>query len=60
MMTSIALLLLMAVSGRAITREIDVFQVMEMRSIIAFLCCYRSSIAKAASKRCGPVSCQVT
>jgi drug/metabolite transporter (DMT)-like permease len=36
MMTSIALLLLMAVSGRAITREIDVFQVMEMRSVIAF------------------------
>jgi drug/metabolite transporter (DMT)-like permease len=36
MMTSIALLLLMAVSGRAITREIDVFQVLEMRSVIAF------------------------
>ncbi|WP_105435388.1 DMT family transporter [Neorhizobium tomejilense] len=36
MMTSIALLLLMAVSGRAVTREIDVFQVMEMRSVIAF------------------------
>ncbi|RWX77333.1 DMT family transporter [Neorhizobium lilium] len=36
MMASIALLLLMAVSGRAITREIDVFQVMEMRSVIAF------------------------
>ncbi len=35
-MTSIALLLLMAVSGRVITREIDVFQVMEMRSVIAF------------------------
>ena len=35
-MTSIALLLAMAVSGRAITREIDVFQVMEMRSVIAF------------------------
>ena len=37
MMASIALLLLMAVSGRAITREVDVFQVMEMRSVIAFL-----------------------
>jgi drug/metabolite transporter (DMT)-like permease len=36
MMASIALLLLMAVSGRAITREVDVFQVMEMRSVIAF------------------------
>lgn len=36
MLASIALLLLMAVSGRAITREIDVFQVMEMRSVIAF------------------------
>lgn len=36
MATSIALLLLMAVSGRVITREIDVFQVMEMRSVIAF------------------------
>lgn len=36
MMASITLLLLMAVSGRAITREVDVFQVMEMRSIIAF------------------------
>jgi drug/metabolite transporter (DMT)-like permease len=36
MMASIALLLLMAISGRAITREIDVFQVMEMRSVIAF------------------------
>ncbi|MBW6420539.1 DMT family transporter [Rhizobium sp. XQZ8] len=36
MMTAIALLLLMAVSGRAITREVDVFQVMEMRSVIAF------------------------
>jgi len=35
-MASIALLLLMAVSGRAITREVDVFQVMEMRSVIAF------------------------
>jgi len=35
-MTAIALLLLMAVSGRAITREVDVFQVMEMRSVIAF------------------------
>ena len=36
MMASIALLLLMAVSGRAITKELDVFQVMEMRSVIAF------------------------
>jgi drug/metabolite transporter (DMT)-like permease len=36
MMASIALLLLMAISGRIITREIDVFQVMEMRSVIAF------------------------
>ncbi|WP_162895023.1 DMT family transporter [Rhizobium terrae] len=36
MIVSIALLLLMAVSGRAITREIDVFQVMEMRSVLAF------------------------
>jgi drug/metabolite transporter (DMT)-like permease len=36
MMTSIALLMLMAVSGRIITREINVFQVMEMRSVIAF------------------------
>jgi len=36
MLTSISLLLLMAISGRIITREIDVFQVMEMRSIIAF------------------------
>jgi drug/metabolite transporter (DMT)-like permease len=36
MLTSISLLLLMAISGRIITRELDVFQVMEMRSIIAF------------------------
>ena len=36
MLTSIALLLLMAISGRIITRELDVFQVMEMRSVIAF------------------------
>lgn len=36
MMTSIALLLMMSVSGRVITQEIDVFQVMEMRSVIAF------------------------
>jgi drug/metabolite transporter (DMT)-like permease len=36
MLASIALLLLMAVSGRAITKELDVFQVMEMRSVIAF------------------------
>lgn len=36
MMASIALLLAMAVSGRSLTREIDVFQVMEMRSVIAF------------------------
>jgi drug/metabolite transporter (DMT)-like permease len=36
MMTSIALLMLMAVSGRIITQEINVFQVMEMRSVIAF------------------------
>lgn len=36
MLASIGLLLLMAISGRAITRELDVFQVMEMRSVIAF------------------------
>ncbi|AXV18329.1 EamA family transporter (plasmid) [Neorhizobium sp. SOG26] len=36
MMAGIALLLLMAVSGRAITTELSVFQVMEMRSVIAF------------------------
>lgn len=36
MMASIALLLLMAISGRATTHELDVFQVMEMRSVIAF------------------------
>lgn len=36
MMASIALFLLMAVSGREVTREIDVFQAMEMRSVIAF------------------------
>jgi drug/metabolite transporter (DMT)-like permease len=36
MLASISLLLLMAISGRVITRELDVFQVMEMRSIIAF------------------------
>lgn len=36
MLASIALLLTMAVSGRELTREIDVFQVMEMRSVIAF------------------------
>lgn len=37
MMASIALFLLMAVSGREVTREIDVFQAMEMRSVIAFV-----------------------
>ncbi len=37
MMASIALFLLMAVSGREVTREIDVFQAMEMRSVIAFI-----------------------
>lgn len=37
MLASIALLLLMAVSGRATTRELNVFQVMEMRSVLAFL-----------------------
>ena len=37
MMATIALFLLMAVSGRVITREIDVFQAMEMRSVIAFI-----------------------
>ncbi|KQZ48515.1 multidrug DMT transporter permease [Rhizobium sp. Root149] len=36
MLASIALLLLMAVSGRATTKELNVFQVMEMRSVIAF------------------------
>ena len=36
MMATIALFLLMAVSGRVITIEIDVFQAMEMRSVIAF------------------------
>jgi len=34
--TAIAMFLLMAVSGRAVTKEIDVFQAMEMRSVIAF------------------------
>lgn len=33
---AIALILLMAVSGRIITKELDVFQAMEMRSVIAF------------------------
>ncbi|MGV3548774.1 DMT family transporter [Rhizobium sp.] len=36
MVASIALILLMAVSGRVITKEVDVFQAMEMRSVIAF------------------------
>ncbi|MCB1447453.1 MAG: DMT family transporter [Rhizobiaceae bacterium] len=36
MIASIALILLMAVSSRAITTEIDVFQAMEMRAVIAF------------------------
>lgn len=36
MAVAIVLLLLMAISGKAITRELDVFQVMEMRSVIAF------------------------
>ncbi len=36
MMASVFLILLMAVSGRIITREVDVFQAMEMRSVIAF------------------------
>ncbi|CAN7175208.1 DMT family transporter [Rhizobium sp. LjRoot98] len=36
MVTSVVLILLMAVSGRVITRELDVFQAMEMRSVIAF------------------------
>ncbi|MCJ8510071.1 DMT family transporter [Rhizobium lemnae] len=36
MLASIALLLLMAISGRATTKELNVFQVMEMRSVIAF------------------------
>ncbi|HGE8465240.1 DMT family transporter [Serratia nevei] len=35
MMASVLLILLMSVSGRIITRELDVFQVMEMRSVIA-------------------------
>lgn len=36
MVTSVLLLLLMSVSGRIVTREIDVFQAMELRSVIAF------------------------
>jgi drug/metabolite transporter (DMT)-like permease len=36
MVASLLLILLMSVSGRIITLELDVFQVMEMRSIIAF------------------------
>lgn len=36
MVASIALILTMAVSGRVITKELDVFQAMEMRSVIAF------------------------
>lgn len=36
MAASIALMSLMAISGRAVTRELDVFQAMEMRSVIAF------------------------
>jgi drug/metabolite transporter (DMT)-like permease len=36
MLGAIALFLLMAVSGRVVTKEIDVFQAMEMRSVIAF------------------------
>lgn len=35
MALSIALMLLMAVTGRTVTRELDVFQAMEMRSVIA-------------------------
>ncbi|WP_234905772.1 DMT family transporter [Affinirhizobium pseudoryzae] len=36
MVASVLLILLMSVSGRIITRELDVFQAMEMRSVIAF------------------------
>ncbi|KPF42303.1 DMT family transporter [Rhizobium sp. AAP43] len=36
MVTSVLLLLLMSVSGRVVTRDINVFQAMEMRSVIAF------------------------
>ncbi|WP_112500413.1 DMT family transporter [Agrobacterium sp. lyk4-40-TYG-31] len=36
MMLSLLLLLLMSVSGRVVTHELNVFQAMEMRSVIAF------------------------
>lgn len=36
MMLSLSLLLLMSVSGRVVTHELNVFQAMEMRSVIAF------------------------
>lgn len=36
MITSVLLILLMSVSGRIVTRELDVFQLMELRSVIAF------------------------
>ncbi|RBO90931.1 DMT family transporter [Pseudochrobactrum asaccharolyticum] len=35
MMASVLLILLMSISGRAVTRTLDVFQLMEMRSVIA-------------------------
>ena len=37
MLCSIAMFLLMAISGRAVTEEVDSFQAMEMRSVIAFV-----------------------
>ena len=38
----LALMLIMAVAGREATRELNVFQIMEVRSVIGLLrCCIR-------------------
>ena len=40
MACTLALMLLMTIAGRETTRELDVFQVMEMRSIIGLVMLY--------------------
>ena len=47
----LALMLVMAVAGREATRELNVFQLMEMRSVLGFLLLY--PLIRAQRRLCG-------
>lgn len=54
MVASVLSILLMTVLGRTITRELNVFLAMEMRSVIAFIAC----IQQRCGCGCGSTSLQ--